>query len=349
MPACQVYIEDWKMRLHEHRESPRIEGLKRTILSRYPRAETVFLFGSRVEGTQTASSDLDVGVILNSMAITNPRPMPFVLEGTPVEIHVYHRAQLDDVETTAANPGFGSQLIRALPIHDPANRFTAFKDKFDEVYYTRPLVHRRIENSLTVARAYLHAAERHLSRGQPALVPGSIHQAVVSGIAMALFHQKQANPTQRRCLSSLEVTLTTAKEHDAYSDLLHLMGLDDADGKRATEAIALAETMHVNLTNNVRSLTPDLFIRKRQFYSASTRERIVDGARMLIRARNYPAALFCSMMLANASEVYAHLIPRLSPPAREEACASLTALFPFNAERGLAKAKALVKQVHDLI
>lgn len=47
--------------------------------------ETVFLFGSWVEGTNTASSDLDVVVILNSPQTTNFRLMPFVLEDVTVE------------------------------------------------------------------------------------------------------------------------------------------------------------------------------------------------------------------------------------------------------------------------
>lgn len=337
------------MHPHEHwRLSPGVECLKRTILSRFPSTETVFLFGSRVVGSHTASSDLDVGVILNSPSPPDSRPPPFVLEGVPVEVHAYHRARLDDVKTTAANPGFGSQLIHSRPIYDPANVFTAFKDRFVEVYNTRSILRRRIDNALTVARAHIHNAERYLARGQPALAPGSIHHAVVSGIAMALFHQLQANPTQRRCLSRLEASLTTTDEHDVYSDLLHLMELDETDGDRASEAIALSEKVHVDLTEHLRSLTPGRFLSTRRFYSASTRERIVEGARLLHRAGNYPAAIFCSMMLANASEDYAHLLPHVNHASREAIYASLTTLFPFNVERGIEKAKALVKQVHDL-
>jgi hypothetical protein len=165
---------------------------------------------------------------------------------------------------------------------------------------------------------------------------------------MALFHQKQANPIQRRCLRSLETAITTADEQDIYTDLLHLLELDEIGDERAIEAITLGEKMHVDLTKRLQSLTPDLFLNKCQFYNASTRERIVEGARLLQREQNYPAAIFCSMMLANASQVYAHLIPRLNHASLTETYASLTKLFTFNVKRGIEKAKAIVKQVHDL-
>ena len=305
-----------------------IGDLTRKIETNYDQVVAVFLFGSIAEGTWTDSSDLDVEVILNSAEGVDKRPALFVLDSVPVELHVHAANRFEKAEEVASTT-LGSHVMNSITIYDPTNFFSSIKSKTAEVYFTKPFIQSRMHNCLDVAHNHIQNAERFLSEGKLEFVPGSIHRATNCGIAMALFHFKKSNPTQRRCLSKLESILTNPEEQNIYHKIVDLLSLNEATSELATKAIAQGKKFHATLSHTLKRQRGPLWERNKHWYNAITRSYIIEGAKMLLQEKEYPASIFCTMMLANSPEIYDQIMPYFAKKHQEEVLFLLRGIFLF--------------------
>ncbi len=306
-----------------------IGGLVRKVQTNYRGVVSIFLFGSIAEGTWSNSSDLDVGVIVDSVEGVDSRPVPFVLRGVPVELHIYPRDRFEEAEEVAGTSGFGSHIMNSTIIYDPADFFNSVKGRIAKIYFTTPFIQKRMYNCLNIARNYIQNAEEFLSEGKPEFVPASIHRAINSGIAMALFHVKKSNPTQRRCLDKLASILTEPKEHNLCLRIVDLLGLNSATSDLASKAIVEGSKFHTMVSLDLKRKGGCLWGKNKHWYNLMTRRYIIGGARELLEERKYPASIFCTMMLANSPEIYDQLMPCFTNKHREETLRLLRQIFQF--------------------
>ena len=305
-----------------------IGDLIRKIKTNYGEVMAVFLFGSIAEGTWTDSSDLDVGVIIDSAEGVDKRPTPFVLNGVPVELHVHASNSFEKAEVVASAT-LSSHIMNSITIYDPTNFFNSVKSKTAEIYFTKPFIQNRVYNCLDIAHDYIQNAERFLSEGKLEFVPGSIHRATNSGIAMALFYSKKSNPTQRRCLSKLESILTDPEEQIIYYKIVDLVNLNEATSELATKAIVHGKKFHAALSHDLKRRRGPLWEKNKHWYNAIIRSYIIEGAKMLLQEKKYPASIFCTMMLANSPEIYDQIMPHFAKKHQEEVLFLLRGIFLF--------------------
>ena len=321
------------------------------IRDEYGDVVSIFFFGSAADGTWTNSSDLDVEVIIDSGQDVDPRPAPFVLGRVPVELHVHPRVRFENVEEAAGTPGFGSHTMNSIIAYDPTDFFRSVKSRIAEIYFTTPFIQKRMHNSLNIARNYVRNAERFLSEGKIEFVPPSIHRAINSGIAMALFHAKKSNPTQRRCLDKLASILTELEEHDLYLRMVDLLDLNNATLDLASEAIAEAKKFHNMVSLYLKRKGGYLWRKNKHWYNMITQRYVVEGARELLEERKYSASIFCTMMLTNSPEIYDQIMPYFPKKNQKETLHLLRQIFQFEgapkarASTMLRKAKSVIHSI----
>ena len=317
-----------------------IADLVRKVKTNYKEVVSIFLFGSIAEGTWTNSSDLDVEVIVDFAEGVDSRPAPFVLKGVPIELHVHPRDRFEEAEEVAGTSGFGSHIMNSIIIYDPTDFFNSVKTRIAKIYFTTPFIQKRVHNCLNIARNYVRNAEKFLSEGKLEFVPASIHRAINSGIAMALFHVKKSNPTQRRCLDKLGSILTEPKEHDLYLRIVDLLNLNNATFDSASKAIAEGNKFHTIVFLYLKRKGGCLWGKNKHWYNAITRRYIIEGARELLEERKYPASIFCTMMLANSPEIYDQLMSCFTNKHRKETLRLLRQIFQFEgAQEAMASKK----------
>ena len=306
-----------------------IEDVIKKISDEYDGVVAVFLFGSFAEDKWTDSCDLDVEIILESAEGIDSRPVPFLLDGHPVELHVHGRNRYENVGEVASKR-LCSRVVNSIVIYDPSGFFNSVKERVSKIFYTSPYIRRRITYWLAVADRYIQNADRFSQKGEVECVLGSLHRATNSGIAMAIFNLMKVNPTQRRGLSKLEESLIGSSYKDLYWEILDLLNLRRASFEWASEAIGHGRRFHAIISQCIRRKGGSLWEKNKHWYIDMTRRYILDGSRTLLKEGKYAASIFCTMSLTNSPEVHSQVFPNLTMEERKEAKDHLRKLFQID-------------------
>jgi hypothetical protein len=279
--------------MHLAREgAQRILELRRDVIALY-------LAGSVARGDATATSDVDLGAIIEGWEDSELLRPPLNIEGVQISCRLIPRLRLLNIRRLwLEDPILPSQLLESITFYDPENLLVRLKARLASLAKDGRLFKERIRLRLHFAEERSADVLEYLGHGiSEERAVASLLYAVLYGIGPAILMKAEVPPSQRRFLLRLEEACEVLDDLPLYRKILQILGLERVSCLWAEEAPSILEGLHSKASHALLEFNKPLYHKGINWLHRGTLDYVKAGAMELTQAGKHAASIFCCMTL----------------------------------------------------